>query len=142
MDDFNASSAFLSYDRRLIIGRWNLRDRPVEPLTERPAITGARAMMSLVPGWNNLLVECMDGLHCCPLPPPTLDERPLMERGTHLRRGGGRPPEVRRPSGPKEEEFLRPPSIVVFIYFFRMSWAVILDIVVRSPSSSWAKQVL
>ena len=89
----------------------------MEPLTERPAITGARAMMSLVPGWNNLLVECMDGLHCCCPPPPRLDERPLMERGTHLRRGGGRPPEVRRPSGPKEEEFLRPPSIVVFIIF-------------------------
>jgi len=24
---------------------------------ERPAMTGARAMRSLVPGWNNLLVE-------------------------------------------------------------------------------------
>jgi hypothetical protein len=64
-----------------------------------------------------------------------------MERGTHLRRGGGRPPEIRRPSGPKEEEFLRPPSIVVFIYLFDY-WAVILGIVVPSPSSSWAKQVL
>jgi len=31
---------------------------------ERPAMTGARAMRSLVPGWNNLLVEECSG----PLP--------------------------------------------------------------------------
>lgn len=53
-------------------------------------------------------VVLLFGLH-----PLRLLERPLPERGTTLRSGGGKPPEIRRPSGPKEEEFLRPPSIVI-----------------------------
>lgn len=57
-------------------------------------------------------------------------ERPLPERGTGLRRGGGRPPEIRRPSGPKEEVFLRPPSIVVVYYW----WCGGLSSVFRTPT--------
>ena len=60
---------------------------------------GARAMRSLVPGWNSLLLLGRMFVQDVVVE----EERPEPERGTHFRRGA-EPKETRRPSGPKEEE--------------------------------------
>lgn len=66
-------------------------------------MTGARAMSTFAPGWNNLLEEWpFAGAHG--VDGRVQEENPLPARPTHLRRGAGPTADLRRPSGPNEEE--------------------------------------